>query len=128
MSSQKNKGDGFERELSKYFNNVCGLSSYRTPLSGGGRVGLTPTADLTGTPEMFIEAKRVEKLNFHAALAQAEANRTRSNLEEEITVVINRRNRMTTGESLCLLRLDDLLRLYRPYLISQGYVKESADD
>jgi len=124
MSRQKRKGDGYERELADYFNSNCGLSCYRTPLSGGGRVGLTPTADLTGTPQMFVEAKRVEKLNFHAALAQAEANRTRSNLEEEITVVINRRSRMKTGESLCLLRLDDLLRLYNAYLKAEGYGKK----
>ena len=122
MSKQKRKGDGYERELAAYFNDVCGLSSYRTPLSGGGRVDMTPAADLMGTPGLFVEAKRVERLNFHAALAQAERNRDRdSGADTEITVVINRRSRMTTGQSLCLLRLDDLLELYRHYLRANGY-------
>ena len=120
MSRQKRKGDGFERELAYYFNEECGTNCYRTPLSGGGRHDITPTADITGLPDLFIEAKRVERLNFHDALAQAERNRTRSGTDRDITVVVNRRNRQTTGESLCLLRLDDLIRLYKLHLAHLG--------
>ena len=127
MNSPKRKGDGFERELAYYFNQRCGTDAYRTPLSGGGRRDLAPTADITGLPELFVEAKRVERLNFHDALSQAERNHQRSGAEEDITVVVNRRNRQTTGESLCLLRLDDLIRLYVVYLHSIG-VKGGVDD
>ena len=122
MSSSKRKGDRYERELAAYFNESCGLSSSRTPLSGGGRLDATPTADLLGTPLLHIEAKRVERLNFHEALAQAERNRDRSGADE-MAVVVNRRSRQTTGERLCLLRLDDLLTLYRYCLQAEGFVK-----
>jgi len=127
MNSPKRKGDSFERELAYYFNQQCGTNCYRTPLSGGGRRDLVPTADITGLPELFVEAKRVERLNFHDALAQAERNHHRSGADEDITVVINRKNRQTTGDSLCLLRLDDLIRLYVVYLRSIG-IKGEADD
>ena len=76
-----------------------------------------------GVPRMFIEAKRVERLNFHDAMRQAEKNidKTKS---PDIPIVINRKNRMPTGQSLCLLRLDDLLFFYRYYLRCEGYVEE----
>ena len=87
----------------------------------------TPTADLMGTPLLHIEAKRVEKLNFHDALAQAERSLERSGSEDEMAVVINRRNRQTTGESLCLLRLDDLLTRYRYCLKAEGFLGGEHD-
>ena len=128
MSSAKRKGDGYERELAQYLNDNCGLQSSRTPLSGGGRLDATPTADLLGTPLLHIEAKRVERLNFHDALRQAERSLERSGATDEMPVVINRRSRQTTGESLCLLRLDDLLKLYRYALHAEGYVMESQNE
>ena len=112
---QKAKGDGYERELAAYINDNTGLDCSRAPLSGG--------ADLLGVPNLFIEAKRVERLNFHDAMRQAERNRT-SRATDDVPVVINRKNRMKTGDSLCLLRLDDLLTFYRAYLCQEGFVKE----
>ena len=82
-------------------------------------VGLSGGADINGVPDLFIEAKRVERLNFLDAIRQAERNKQKTN-SPEIPVVINRRNRMTTGESLCLVRLDDFLKLYRSYLRETG--------
>ena len=76
-------------------------------------------ADVLGVPGLFIEAKRVEKLNFMDALRQAETNKQKTR-SPEVPVVINRRNRMTTGESLVLLRLDDFLTFYAHYLINTG--------
>lgn len=121
---QKAKGDKYERELAEHINSNTGLQSSRAPLSGGGVVGiLSGGADILGTPGMFIEAKRVERLNFHDALRQVERNLDTRN-SDEAPIVINRKNRMTTGDSLCLLRLDDLLRFYRAYLREEGHVKE----
>ena len=121
---QKSKGDKYERELAEHINSATGLHSSRAPLSGGGAIGiLSGGADLLGTPGMFVEAKRVERLNFHDAMRQAERNLDTRN-SDEAPVVINRMNRMATGDSLCLLRLDDLLRFYRAYLLSEGHVKE----
>lgn len=119
-TSSKRKGDGYERELAAYINENTGLSTaHRAPLSGGGMVGLSGGADINGVPDLFIEAKRVERLNFLDAIRQAERNKQKTN-SPEIPVVINRRNRMTTGESLCLVRLDDFLKLYRSYLRETG--------
>lgn len=125
MSRQKNKGDNYERELAAYINENTGLTSAsRAPLSGGGAIGiLSGGADLLGVPELFIEAKRVERLNFHEAMRQAEKNLKETG-SPDIPVVINRRNRTPTGRSLCLLRLDDLLRLYCYYLRERGYISE----
>ena len=70
--AHKVKGDKYERELAAHINDATGLNSSRAPLSGGGKVGMHGTADLIGTPALFIEAKRVERLNFHDAMRQAE--------------------------------------------------------
>ena len=98
MSKMKNKGDGYERELAAYINEYTGLHSSRAPLSGGGAIGiLSGGADLLGTPSIFIEAKRVERLNFHDAMRQAERNIEQTQ-SPDIPVVINRKNRMPTGQ------------------------------
>ncbi len=122
---QKTKGDNYERELAAYLNqkayqgsDQCG----RAPLSGGGFVGLTGGADLVGTTGLFVEAKRVEKLNFMEALRQAERNAITTRAPE-CPIVINRRNRMTTGESLVLLRLDRFLEFYNAWLLKEGYTR-----
>ena len=123
----KTKGDNYERELAAYINEKTGIESFRAPLSGGGNVGMSGGADLLGVPELFVEAKRVERLNFHDALRQAERNidKTRS---PDAPIVINRKNRMATGDSLCLLRLDDFLKFYKAYLKQQGFIETSDVD
>ena len=121
---QKQKGDKYERELATYINSSTGLNSSRAPLSGGGAIGiLSGGSDLLGVPNLFIEAKRVERLNFHEAMRQAERNRE-NRQTDDVPVVINRKNRMATGESLCLLRLDDLLTFYKAYLKQEGFIHE----
>ena len=119
----KAKGDKYERELAAYINEATGLQSFRAPLSGGGHVNMVGGADLLGTPDLFVEAKRVERLNFHDALRQAETNidKTRS---DSSALVVNRRSRMKTGESLCLLRLDDFLKYYLAYLQREGLTQK----
>ena len=121
-TASKRKGDTYERELAAYISDAIGIEVARAPLSGGGKVGLTGGADLLGTPHLFVEAKRVERLNFLDAMRQAEANiqKTKS---PDMAIVINRRSRMKTGESLCLLRLDDFLVFYRAYLSLTGHRK-----
>jgi|TARA_Y100000401_G_C8269995_1_gene197851 hypothetical protein len=123
LSKQKKKGDDYERELAKYINQETGLkTAHRAPLSGGGYVDMSGGADVLGVPGIFIEAKRVERLNFHEALRQAERNIGKTNAPE-VPIVINRKNRMKTGESLCLIRLDDFLKFYCSYLRETGSVK-----
>jgi len=121
LRKHKIKGDKYERELGKYFNEVLGIeTAHRAPLSGGGFVGnMVGGADVIGVPDLFIEAKRVERLNFMDAVRQAEGNRDKTN-SPEVPIVINRRNQMTTGQSLCVLRLDDFMKFYKVYLQTTG--------
>jgi len=124
MSKQKNKGDGYERELAAHFNEALygGLPRiFRAPLSGGGRSLLGGgQADLTGTPEVWVEAKRTEKFSPLEAMRQAERGIAAAN-SPDFPVVINRRNHTKTGDSLVVMRLDDWLALYRLYLEGRGH-------
>lgn len=126
MSSQKRKGDTFERELATYFNETADISTaYRAPLSGGGKVSSHGGADLIGVPDLFVEAKRVERLNFMDAIRQAERNSQETN-SPETPIVINRRNRMTTEDSICFLRLKDFMKYYNAYLKLTGRQKSKT--
>ena len=122
----KRKGDDYERELAAYINDKVGTKSFRAPLSGGGNGGMSGGADLLGVPDLFVEAKRVERLNFHDALRQAERNvdKTKSS---DTPIVINRKNRQPTGDSLCLVRLDEFLKFYKAYLVLKGQVDTGSD-
>lgn len=119
LKSPKAKGDKYERELADYLNTHLNLSSSRAPLSGGGvsyaRSTATPGADLIGTPHLWVEAKRVNKLNFRAAMAQAINGTTCSN-SPDFPIVITRRDREELEDSICAIRLKDFLHLYRAYL------------
>ena len=125
-TSAKRKGDDYERELAAYINDKVGTKSFRAPLSGGGNVGMSGGADLLGVPELFVEAKRVERLNFHDALRQAERNAEKTE-SSETPIVINRKNRQPTGDSLCLVRLDEFLKFYKAYLVQQGQIDTESD-
>lgn len=110
----KQKGDRYERDLAEYFNAQCGISSHRTPLSGGGRK--EALADLIGTPGIAIEAKRVEKINITEFMQQAVKN-----CGNDLPVVITRRNKQSLENSYVFMRLHEWMALYRAFLTQQGY-------
>ena len=110
----KQKGDRYERDLAEYFNEQCGISSHRTPLSGGGRK--EALADLIGTPGIAIEAKRVEKINLTEFMQQAVKN-----CGNDLPVVITRRNKQSLENSYVFMRLHEWMALYRAFLTQQGY-------
>ena len=110
----KQKGDRYERDLAEYFNEQCGISSHRTPLSGGGRK--EALADLIGTPGIAIEAKRVEKINLTEFMQQAVRN-----CGNDLPVVITRRNKQSMENSYVFMRLHEWMALYRAFLTQQGY-------
>jgi len=147
----KMKGDAYERELAAYFRSELGLNVFRAPLSGGGNHKSsghpTPTvpvrgidgftygerknnavksvaggADLMGLPGLFVEAKRVERVNVREALHQATRNCSLLG-SIEAPIVITRRNFESTSKSLVVLHLDDFVELYRHYLATLG-IKE----
>ena len=111
----KRKGDGYERELAKYFNEKVFDGEdkvQRAPLSGGGAVKSSGGSDLKNTPYIFVEAKRTEKFQIHQSMRQVEENIIISK-SSEMPIVITRRNRTETGDSLCVLKLDDFLKMYQ---------------
>lgn len=121
---QKRKGDRYEVDLAKWLNeNIFHEDRcQRAPLSGGGRIGLQAGgADILGTPDIFIEAKRVERLNFRDAMAQAERN-IRDTKAPEVPVVITRRNREALEDSYVIMRLKDWKPLYEALLAAKGYI------
>ena len=117
----KQKGDQYERDLAQYFNEQCGISSHRTPLSGGGRK--EALADLIGTPGIAIEAKRVEKINLTEFMQQAVKN-----CGNDLPVVITRRNKQSMENSYVFMRLHEWMALYRAFLTQQGYGPRSTEE
>jgi hypothetical protein len=113
----KAKGSDYERELSAHLNGTLGLSSRRALLSGGGRND--GGSDLDGTPLIHVEAKRTETFAPYAAMQQAEESISRGS-RIAMPVVIQRRNRMTTGQSMVVMRMDDWMKMYAAFLREQG--------
>lgn len=124
----KARGDGYEREIAAYWNGLmphdvrCGAEARRVVMSGGGNSD--GGFDLGGVRvsvsgvdwELGIEAKRVERLNLWEAADQADKHREKMrargvDVSRLLPAVVARRNRMATGDSLVVMRLDDLARL-----------------
>ena len=120
----KAKGSNFERELSSYLNESAGISSRRALLSGGGRND--GGSDLDGTPLIHVEAKRTETFAPYAAMKQAEESIKRGS-RPAMPVVMQRRNLMSTGSSLVVMRMDDWLKMYSALLKQEGVVKVDPD-
>lgn len=127
----KRKGDEYERELASYLNNhLFGGKDvvFRAPLSGGGRqfTGGGGSSDLVGTPDVWVEAKRTERFQPYEAMAQAERGVAGKRCLD-FPVVVTRRSRMATEESLVVMRMADWLELYRAFLESRGTQTAPAD-
>lgn len=121
----KQKGDGYERELAAYLNEHLfdgREQCARAILSGGGRqFAGGGGSDLTGVPGFWVEAKRTERFTPYEAMAQAEKG-IAGKSSPDLPVVISRRSRMKTGESLVVMRLDDFIPLLRAVLDARGLV------
>lgn len=130
MSKQKRKGDGYERELAKWLDaRLFGSQGKitRAPLSGGGSyITGGGRADLIGTPDLWIEAKRTERFVPYAAMAQAETGIHKSDTPE-MPVVIQRRNQMKTQDSLVVMRLNDFAFIYEGYLNQYGWATMDSE-
>ena len=119
---QKRKGDKYEVDLAKWFNENIFKEErcQRAPLSGGGKIGFQAGgADILGTPFVFIEAKRVERLNFRDGMAQAERNMTATR-SPEWPVVVTRRNQEKLDDSYVMMRLKDWREMYEALLKERG--------
>lgn len=120
----KAKGSAYERELAHYLNSHLFETEqvFRAPLSGGGSVNYQAGgADLVGTPGIFVEAKRTERLNVRSALAQAEGN-IKTRQSPDFATIMTRKNREATGDSLVVMRLDEWMPLYEAWLRQRGFI------
>lgn len=91
------KGKAGERELSAELRRLFGVDCRR----GQQYCGANGDADVVGLPGIHVECKRVEALNIHGAVEQAQADA----MEGDVPVVFHRRNRTPW---LVTLRLEDV--------------------
>lgn len=101
-SSQRKGADG-ERELAAL------LREYGYPVERGGSLSFGEAPDLTGLPGVYIEVKRVERLNVPEAMKQAVRDATKFG---GIPVLFHRRSREPW---LVTMRLHDWMGLYRAW-------------
>lgn len=98
------KGKAGELELARL------LRSHGYEIERGGCLSFGERPDLMGLPGIRIEVKRCEKLNLHAAMAQAIRDSAR--FGDGAPAVFHRRNNRPW---LVTMRLDDWLNLYKPH-------------
>jgi hypothetical protein len=122
-SPQKAKGDKYERDLARLIDTVCFSGAglvHRAPLSGGGsNIGGGGRADLSGTPDIWVEAKRTERFQPYEAMAQAERGLAAAK-SDDMPVVISRRSQIKDDNSLVVMRMFDWMILYRAHLAANG--------
>lgn len=102
--NSRQKGARGERELANYLRE----RGFEEARRGQQFSGSPDSPDVKGLPGLHIEAKRVERLNFYDAYAQAE----RDSGEGEIPTVMQRRDR---GKWMAYLSLDDFLEMYKAW-------------
>lgn len=99
-SAQRKGADG-ERELAAL------LRDHGYNIRRGGSLSFGNVPDLSGLPGVHIEVKRVERLNLHEAMKQAQRDSER--FHDGAPAVIHRRSREPW---LVTMRLEDWLAIY----------------
>ena len=110
--NSKQKGARFERLLASKFRDY-GYSESRRTAQYCGNTG--DASDVVGLPRIHIEAKHVEKLNIHDAMAQAKRD-AEAGGEDKKPVVFHKKNHT---DILVTMRFDDWMELYREWQIGQ---------
>ena len=101
-SKSQRKGAAGERELAQI------LREYGYSCDRGGSLSFDEVADITGLPGIHIEVKRVEKLNIHEAMAQAEHD-AEAEGKANMPIVDHRKN---NTKWLVTMRAEDWFKLY----------------
>ena len=124
-SKAKTKGSGWERQLAAHMNKFLGTDHIcRQPLSGGGNTRSSAkafgvAADLNGTFDLSVEAKRTERFTPHAAMRQAKEAVAVSG-KDYVPVVIHRRNQQPVSEAMVCIELDQFMAIWQNHLIHTG--------
>lgn len=103
--NSKRKGAAGERELAQKLNEYGYKTRRSVQYNGKAEEG---QADLLGLPGIYIECKRVEKLNLYDAMAQA----IHDAKDGELPTVFHRKNH---SEWLVTMKLADWIELYKEY-------------
>jgi hypothetical protein len=116
----KEKGARFERQLAEFLTEKLGVDVMRSlytgdPMTRKGK----GSADLIGTPRLSVEAKCVERLNFHEAHRQAKRNAG----ADEVPIVVNKRSGVKVEETMVVIELHHFVEMYREWAYAQGYLK-----
>lgn len=105
--NSKQKGARFERTLASIFREQ-GYDARRTAQYCG---NTGEAADVVGLPRIHVEAKHVERLNIHDAMAQAKRDAEASG-KGNLPAVFHKKNH---SEILVTMTLDDWFSLYREW-------------
>jgi len=106
----RSKGKAGELDLCHTLRSLFGFTCRRTQqYSGWSRGGSSPDIEIDQAPDLFVECKRVQKLNLPRALTIAVAQCGR-----RCPVVMHRPNRSPNGW-MVTIRLTDLPRLCHAY-------------
>ena len=118
MTNSKAKGAKGERELSK----LLGEYGYKTR-RGQQYCGANGNADVVGLPGIYIECKRVERLNIYEAMEQAErdANGKEIPFNPKRPAVFHRKN---NHPWLVTMRFDDWIEIYREWEAGKALEQE----
>ena len=101
--NSKEKGKKGERELARK------LKEYGYDCRRGQQFcGANGDADVVGLPKIYIECKRVERLNLYDAMAQAKSDAK----ADEIPAVFHRKNNC---KWLVTVELDDFMKMYKEW-------------
>lgn len=103
MTNSRQKGARGERELAKLLR-YMGYDARR----GQQYCGANGDADVVGLDGLHIECKRVERLNIHQAMEQAESDAR----EKEKPAVFHRKDRT---DWLVTMKLEDFMELYEAW-------------
>lgn len=107
MVNSNKKGKQGERELA----NILKDYGFEGARRSQQYAGINNDADLVGLPNLHIECKRVERLNIHEAVKQAQEDKR----DDELGAVMHRKNRT---DWLVTMTLDDFMEIYKRYLIT----------
>ena len=100
--SSQLKGAAGERELASL------LREYGYDIVRGGSLSFWEVPDLVGLPGIHIECKRVERLNLHEAMNQAERDAQR--FHDGAPAVFHRRNREGW---MVTMKFEDWMKIYK---------------
>lgn len=113
IKSARAKGKNGELEACHILRDLFGWVARRTQqFSGWSRAGDSPDIVCDQTPGLFLEVKRVERLNIPRALLTATKQCGR-----KCPVVMHRQNRSPVGWMITI-RLEDLPRLAHAYSVA----------